>query len=154
MQKLKVGEAIPKFSVVDEKQNTYTNETLLGKKWIIYFYPKDNTPGCINQACNLRDGSKELKKLGYSILGVSMDSEITHQKFIAKQSINFPLLVDENKELINAFGVWGPKKFMGKEYDGIHRTTFIINEFGKITHVIEKPKTKLHTEEIIQLIKN
>jgi peroxiredoxin Q/BCP len=122
-----------------------------GKKLAIYFYPKDNTPGCTVQACNLRDNYKLLSDNGIQILGVSADSIASHQKFIDKFALPFPLIADEDKKVIETFGVWGPKKFMGKEYDGIHRTTFVINEDQQIVGILEKPKTKAHAEEILEI---
>ena len=124
---------------------------LRGQQVLIYFYPKDNTPACTNQACSLRDSYQALEQKGYHILGVSMDTEKMHTKFIEKFSLPFPLIADTERKMIDAFQVWGLKKFMGREYEGIHRTTFIINEKGIITHIIEKPKTKIHGEEILNL---
>ncbi len=114
--------------------------------------PKDNTPGCTAQACSLRDGYDKLLSKGIKVLGVSADSVKSHDKFSSKFSLPFPLLADEAKELINSFGVWGPKKFMGREYEGIHRLTFVIDENGLIMHVIQKPKTKDHANEILDLL--
>jgi peroxiredoxin Q/BCP len=124
-----------------------------GKKLVVYFYPKDNTPGCTAQACNLRDNDSVLKEHDISVVGVSMDSMVSHQKFIDKFDLPFPLIADEDKKVIEAFGVWGPKKFMGKEYDGIHRTTFLIDESQVIVGIIEKPNTKDHTREILEIFK-
>ena len=116
---------------------------------MLYFYPKDATPGCTAQACNLRDNHNLLKKAGYSIIGVSADNENSHIKFIEKQNLNFPLLADTDKELIKRYGVWGEKKFMGKTYDGIHRTTFVIDENGIIENIITKVKTKDHAAQVL-----
>jgi peroxiredoxin Q/BCP len=149
MTTLKKNDKAPVFSGKDQDGNIISNETLTGKKYVIYFYPKDMTPGCTDQACNLRDNYTQLGQEGIQIIGVSMDSESSHQKFIAKHTLPFPLIADTDKSVINAFGVWGPKKFMGKEYDGIHRTTFLINEEGSIVDVISKPKTKDHSTEIL-----
>lgn len=149
MKHLKVGDQAPDFSVKNEKGETVTLADFKGQKLAIYFYPKDMTPGCTNQACNLTDNYSELQKEGIAIVGVSADDEKRHQKFIDKYSIPFPLLADVDKKMINDYGVWGLKKFMGKEYDGIHRTTFLINESNEISHIIEKPKTKAHAEEIL-----
>lgn len=146
---LKVGEQAPENLGVDQTGKTHKTSDYHGHKLVIYFYPKDATPGCTQQACNLRDGYAELKKAGYQILGVSMDSAKSHERFIEKQQLPFPLLVDDERKLIDAFGVWGRKKFMGREYDGIFRTTFIINETGIIERIIEKPKVKEHTQEIL-----
>ncbi len=151
--KLKVGDKVPSFETKDQDGSLITNQQLLGKKWIVYFYPKDLTPGCTWQACSLRDGYDAIRKLGFHVLGVSMDNEKLHQRFREKKNLPFPLLADVEKNMIEAFGVWGPKKFMGRTYDGIHRTTFVINEQGIITHIIEKPNTKNHAEELIQFLK-
>ena len=147
---LKVGDIAPHFECKDQNGNVINSNNFDGKKWVIYFYPKDQTPGCINQACNSRDNYTELLEQGIQIIGVSADSEKSHLNFIEKQQIPFPLLADESKEVIQAFGVWGTKKFMGKTYDGIHRTTFLINEKGIIVAIIDKPKTKAHVEEILE----
>ena len=149
MTTLKKNDKAPVFSGKDQGGNIISNETLAGRKYVVYFYPKDMTPGCTDQACNLRDNYTQLGQEGIQIIGVSMDSETSHQKFIAKHTLPFPLIADTDKSVINAFGVWGPKKFMGKEYDGIHRTTFLINEEGSIVDVISKPKTKDHSTEIL-----
>lgn len=151
MTGLKVGDRMPDFRGTDQNGKEITNQDFAGKKLVIYFYPKDNTPACINQACSLRDSYQELLKKGYSLLGVSMDTEKMHTRFIEKFSLPFPLIADTERKMIDAFKVWGLKKFMGREYDGIHRTTFVMNENGIITHIIEKPKTKIHGEEILNL---
>lgn len=151
MTGLKVGDRMPDFRGTDQNGKEITNQDFAGKKLVIYFYPKDNTPACINQACSLRDSYQELLKKGYSLLGVSMDTEKMHTRFIEKFSLPFPLIADTERKMIDAFKVWGLKKFMGREYDGIHRTTFVMNEAGTITHIIEKPKTKIHGEEILNL---
>ena len=121
----------------------------LDKRLVLYFYPKDMTPGCTTQSCNLRDNYKALMERGYVVLGCSADSPSRHIKFIEKYDLPFPLISDESKDVLNAYGVWGPKKFMGKEYDGIHRTTFVIDEKGVITDVITKVNTKDHTNQIL-----
>ena len=151
---LKAGEKAPDFSAIDQNEKTITLSEFLGKKVVLYFYPKDNTPGCTVQACNLRDHSSDLGKRGIQVIGVSADSALKHQKFIEKFSLPFPLIADENHDVLNKYGVWGEKKFMGKIYDGIHRTTFIINERGIIDAVILKPKTKFHSEEILEILDN
>lgn len=151
MTGLKVGDRMPDFQVTDQDGKVITNKSFANKKLVIYFYPKDNTPACTNQACSLRDSYEALQNAGYSILGVSMDTEKAHARFIEKFSLPFPLLADTERKMIDAFKVWGLKKFMGREYDGIHRTTFIINENGVITHIIDKPNTKNHGEEILNL---
>ena len=150
---LKIGDTAPDFSGKDQNGKTIQLSDFSGKKIAIYFYPKDNTPGCTVQACNLRDNDAALTKAGIQIIGVSADSSASHTKFIEKFSLPFPLIADEDKTIIQQFGVWGPKKFMGKEYDGIHRTTFVIDENQTIVGIIEKPKTKEHAEEILALLK-
>jgi peroxiredoxin Q/BCP len=151
MTGLKVGDHMPDFQGKDQHGNEITNNHFAGQKLVIYFYPKDNTPACTAQACSLRDSYAELKQAGYTILGVSMDTEKSHTKFSEKFSLPFPLIADTERKMIDAFQVWGPKKFMGREYDGIHRTTFVIDEQGIITHIIDQPKTKIHGEEILNL---
>lgn len=148
--KLKVNDKVPSFLTKDQEGNEISSQTLKGKKWVLYFYPKDMTPGCINQACNIRDHYEDLKKQGIQIFGVSMDTEKRHQRFVEKYKLPFPLIVDTEKKLIEAFGVWGPKKFMGRTYDGIHRNTFIMNEENTIIGLIEKPKVKDHAREILE----
>ncbi|MFP4288401.1 MAG: thioredoxin-dependent thiol peroxidase [Bacteroidales bacterium] len=147
---MKAGDKAPDFKGKDQNGNDVSLTDFAGNKLVIYFYPKDNTPGCTSQACNLRDNYDLLLSKGYKVLGVSADSEKSHQKFIEKNSLPFPLIADTEKEIIKAYGVWGPKKFMGKEYDGIHRTTFVIDENGVVEEVIEKVKTKDHTAQIIE----
>lgn len=149
MTKLKAGDKAPDFQAEDQDGNIIKLSDFKGKKLVLFFYPKASTPGCTAQACNLRDNWQTFQNKGYEILGVSADSGKKQQNFKTKYELPFPLLADENKEVINAFGVWGPKKFMGKEYDGINRTTFIIDEEGKIEEVIEKVKTKDHAEQIL-----
>ena len=149
MTPLKVGDKVPAFSVTDDRGNSQSLSDYSGKKLVVFFYPKANTPGCTAEACDLRDHYKELLDAGYSLLGVSADSEKKQRNFSAKYDLPFPLLADEDKEVINAFGVWGLKKFMGKEYDGIHRMTFIVNEEGIVERVIEKVKTKEHAAQIL-----
>lgn len=149
MKTLQVGEKVPDFSVSDDKGNIHQLSDYKGQKLVVFFYPKANTPGCTAEACDLRDHYKELQDAGYALLGVSADSEKKQQNFSEKYNFPFPLLADEDKQVINAFGVWGPKKFMGREYDGIHRMTFIIDENGVVERVIEKVKTKAHAAQIL-----
>ena len=149
MKTLKVGDKAPDFTVNDQDGNSISSNDFKGKKWIVFFYPKANTPGCTAEACNLRDNYKELQNEGYELLGVSADSEKRQKNFKEKYNFPFPLLADENKEVINAFGVWGPKKFMGREFDGIHRKTFIMDKTGTIVRVIDKVKTKDHAAQIL-----
>lgn len=149
MTTLKEGDQAPNFSVKDQDGKTHTLKDYNGKKLVLFFYPKASTPGCTAEACNLRDNWKTFQEKGYEILGVSADTAKRQENFKNKYELPFPLLADEDKEVIEAYGVWGPKKFMGKEYDGIHRTTFIIDEEGKIAEVISKVKTKAHAEQIL-----
>lgn len=149
MEILKVGDKVPDFTGIDQNGMPISSKDFEGKEWIIFFYPKANTPGCTAQACNLRDNYKELQNSGYAILGVSADSEKRQKKFSEKYQFPFPLLADEDKEVIHAFGVWGPKKFMGREFKGIHRKTFIIDEKGTIERIIDKVKTKDHAAQIL-----
>ena len=149
MNTLKIGDKAPNFKALDNAGNTIKLTDYTGKKLVVFFYPKASTPGCTMQACNLKDNYQSFLAKGYDILGVSADSAKRQQNFIDKKELPFPLLADENKEVINAFGVWGTKKFMGKVYDGIHRITFIIDEKGVITEVIDKVKTKAHTAQIL-----
>lgn len=149
MKTLQAGDKAPNFKVNDQDGNSISSKDFEGKKWIVFFYPKANTPGCTVEACNLRDNYEELQKEGYELLGVSADGEKRQKSFKEKYNFPFPLLADENKEIINAFGVWGPKKFMGREFDGIHRKTFIINENGIVERVIDKVKTKDHAAQIL-----
>lgn len=150
MNMLKEGDKAPELEGVDQNGNSISLNDFADKKIALYFYPKDSTPGCTAQACNLRDNYQELLKAGYQVIGVSADSEKRHQNFIEKNSLPFPLIADTDKKFIEAYGIWGPKKFMGKEYDGIHRTTFLIDENRVITKVIKKVKTKEHTAQILE----
>jgi peroxiredoxin Q/BCP len=147
---LKVGDKVPDFSAKDQDGNTINLSDYKGKKLVVFFYPKANTPGCTAEACNLRDNYKELQGEGYELLGVSADSEKKQSNFKNKYEFPFPLLADEDHTVIKTFGVWGPKKFMGREYDGIHRTTFVIDGEGKVENVIEKVKTKDHAAQILE----
>lgn len=152
MTHLKEGDKAPKFRAKDENGNPISLSDFKGKKKILYFYPKDNTPGCTANACDFRDNFEELQGLGYAIIGVSSQGEASHQKFIQKYDLPFPLIADTDLEVHNAYGVWGLKKFMGKEYDGTHRTTFLMDEDDEITHIISKVKTKEATKQIKELI--
>ena len=151
MKHLKIGDKAPGFTVNDENGKSVSLSDFVGKRVVIYFYPKDNTPGCTMQACNIRDNYSVIKEKGIVILGVSADTEEKHQKFIEKFDLPFPLLADVEHKLLNLFGVWGEKKFMGKTYDGIHRTTFVMDKEHTIIGIIEKPKTKDHTREILEI---
>ena len=150
MNTLKVGDKVPPFLVNDHLGNSQSLSQYSGSKIIVFFYPKANTKGCTAEACNLRDHYSELTKAGYVLLGVSADNEKSQKKFVDKFNFPFPLLADTEKEVINAFGVWGLKKFMGKEYDGIHRKTFIIDENGFVERVIDKVNTKEHAAQILE----
>lgn len=149
MSQLKAGDKAPIFKGIDQNGNNVELTQFSGKKIALYFYPKDDTPGCTAQACNLRDNFTELKEKGIQIVGVSTDTVKSHSKFVDKFQLNFPLVADENKEIVNQYGVWGMKKFMGREYMGTARTTFLINEDGFIESIIAKPKTNAHAEEIL-----
>ena len=153
MSQLKVGDKAPEFKGVDQNGNAVDLNQYAGKKVALYFYPKDDTPGCTAQACNLRDNFDVLKDKGIEVLGVSTDSVKSHAKFIDKFKLNFTLIADENKEIVEMFGVWGLKKFMGREYMGTNRTTFLIDEKGMIEGIISKPKTNAHAEEILAILK-
>lgn len=149
MNTLKVGDAAPSYLGTDQDGNTHQLSDYAGKKLVVFFYPKANTPGCTAEACDLRDHYSEFTAQNYAILGVSADSGKAQSSFKNKFDFPYPLIADESKEIIQAFGVWGPKKFMGKEYDGIHRTTFIINEQGIVEKVISDVKTKAHANQIL-----
>ena len=151
MTHLKIGDKAPDFVSRDQNGNTVKLSDYREKKVVLYFYPKDLTPGCTAESCNFRDNYALLKEKGVEVIGVSADDEKKHQKFIDKHELPFTLLADTEKEVINAYGVWGHKKFMGREYDGIHRESFVIDEKGMIEHVIHKVKTKLATEQILEL---
>lgn len=150
MTTLKAGDKAPNFSGLDQKGITHTLADYKGKKLVVFFYPKASTPGCTAEACDLRDNYARFEANNYALLGVSADSAKAQAKFIEKYDLPFPLLADEDKSVIQAFGVWGPKKFMGKEYDGIHRTTFVIDENGVIEEVISDVKTKAHAAQILK----
>ena len=152
MNTLKQGDAVPDFTAKDEQGNTISLSDYRGKKLVVFFYPKASTPGCTVEACNLRDNYKTLQAKGYDLLGVSADSVKRQANFKNKYEFPFPLLADEDKTVINAFGVWGPKKFMGRDYDGIHRMTFLIDENGLVERVIAKVKTKEHAAQILEEI--
>lgn len=149
MTNLQPGDKAPDFTSVNENGEKVALKDYKGKKLILFFYPRDNTPTCTVEACNLRDAYQDLKDKGYELLGVSPDSEKKHQNFIAKHNLPFPLLADTDREVIEAYGIWGPKKFMGKTSDGLHRTTFVIDGKGKIEQVIQKVKAKQHADQIL-----
>lgn len=147
---LKVGNNAPDFEVKNQDGEVVNLSDYKGKKVVLYFYPKDQTPGCIAESCNLRDNYDELLKAGYIVLGISKDSEKSHQNFIKKQNLPFPLLADTELVVHNLFGTWAEKKMYGRTYMGTLRTTFIIDENGKIEDIIEKVKTKDHTSQILK----
>ena len=149
MVKLKEGDKAPSFKGITETGKAVSLTDYKGKKLVLYFYPKDSTPGCTAEACDLRDNYKMFQKQGYEILGVSPDSEASHQKFIAKFELPFSLLADTDHSIAEAYGAWGEKSMYGKKYMGILRTTFVIDEKGKIEKVIEKVDTKNHTQQIV-----
>lgn len=150
MNTLKVGDKVPDFSALDEEGKTINLSDYQGKKLIVFFYPKASTPGCTMEGCNLRDNYANLKKAGFELLGVSADSQKRQANFKKKYKFPFPLLADEDHTVINTFGVWGPKKFMGRTYDGIHRMTFVLDENGIVTKVIDKVKTKDHAAQLLE----
>ena len=151
MSKLQIGDKAPAINAIDQNTNSINLESLSGKKVVLYFYPKDMTPGCTVQSCNLRDNYQALLDKGYVVLGCSADSPERHVKFIEKNDLPFPLISDESKVVINDYGVWGPKKFMGREYDGILRKTFVI-ENNTIVKLFEKVKTADHFQQIMQAL--
>jgi thioredoxin-dependent peroxiredoxin len=150
MVTLQKGDKAPQFSGKDQDGITHTLLDYKGKKLVVFFYPKANTPGCTAEACDLRDNFERFKSNNYELLGVSADNAKSQSNFKNKFEFPFPLLADEEKSVIQAFGVWGPKKFMGKEYDGIHRTTFVIDEEGILEDVITEVKTKAHAAQILK----
>ena len=149
MSKLQIGDKAPAINAVDQNGNNITLEQYQGKKVVLYFYPKDMTSGCTAQSCNLSDNYNVLQKNGYDVIGVSCDSVKRHQKFIEKYDLPFNLISDEDQKVVNDYGVWQLKKFMGREYMGIVRTTFLIDENGKIVDIITKVNTKEHIKQIL-----
>ncbi|MDM9631851.1 thioredoxin-dependent thiol peroxidase [Robiginitalea aurantiaca] len=150
MNTLKAGDKVPDFKSSDQDGNVVSLSDYKGQDLVVFFYPRASTPGCTAEACNLRDHYAELQEAGYSLLGVSADSEKKQANFRNKYNFPFPLLADEDRTVIDAFGVWGPKKFMGREFDGIHRKTFIVDGSGTVTRVIDKVKTKDHAAQILE----
>ncbi len=150
MTTLREGDKAPDFKGVGQDGKPVSLADFKGKKVVLYFYPKDDTPGCTAQACNLRDHYRALKKKGFEVIGVSIDSIKSHKKFETKYKLPFTLIADEDKKIVEEYGVFGEKKFMGRTYMGTHRTTFLINEKGVIDKIITKPDTKHHTEEILE----
>jgi len=154
MALLKEGEKAPEFTAKDQDGNDISLSDYRGKKVILYFYPKDSTPGCTKEACDFRDNYESLIDKGFEVIGVSADSESSHRKFIAKHNLPFPLISDPDKEVINKYGAWGKKKFMGREFDGILRVTYVIDENGIIEKVIEKVKTKEASKQVVEALQN
>ncbi|MBS1568207.1 MAG: thioredoxin-dependent thiol peroxidase [Bacteroidetes bacterium] len=150
MDQLKIGQDAPDFQGVDQDGSPIRLADFKGRKLVLYFYPKDDTPGCTAEACSLRDGHAALRKAGYEVLGVSPDKSSKHSKFAAKYALPFRLLADPEKEAAKAYGVWGRKKFMGRTYDGILRTTFLIDEKGVITDIIRDVRTKDHAAQVLE----
>lgn len=150
MERLQVGTRAPHFKGIDENGNTVSLEDFKGKKLILFFYPKDNTPSCTAEACSLRDSYTELKDKGFALLGVSADDSKRHQKFKEKYQLPFPLIADTERTILEKYKVWGTKKFMGRVYDGIHRTTYIIDEQGTIERVFEKVISSNHADQILE----
>ncbi|MBQ2419761.1 MAG: thioredoxin-dependent thiol peroxidase [Alistipes sp.] len=148
---LKIGDKMPHFEVVNQSGEVVTSEQLLGRKTIIYFYPKDNTSGCTAEACSLRDNYAELTERGYNVVGVSKDSVASHRKFIDKYQLPFTLLADTTTQMLQDFGAWGEKSMYGKKYMGVLRRTFIFDEQGILTDIIEKVDTKNHVSQILAL---
>jgi peroxiredoxin Q/BCP len=149
MTTLKKGDQAPQFSGLDQDGKSHSLADYAGKKLVVFFYPKANTPGCTAEACDLRDNFARFESQNYALLGVSADNAKAQANFKNKFEFPFPLLADEDKSVIQAFGVWGPKKFMGKEYDSIHRTTFVIDEKGVLLDVITDVKTKTHASQLL-----
>lgn len=148
---LQKGNKAPLFEGIDQNGKEIKSTDFQGKKYVLFFYPKASTPGCTAEACDLQNNELKLKTKGYSIIGVSADSVERQKKFATKYDLNYPLIADVEKKIIQSFGVWGPKKFLGKSYEGILRTTFIVNEVGVIEEVIQKVKTKEHAKQILDL---
>ncbi len=152
MATLAIGDRAPAITAKDQQGNTVNLSDFKGKKVILYFYPKDNTPGCTTEACNFRDNYQSLKQDGFEVIGVSTDSEQSHQKFIEKFELPFTLLADEDQKIVNDYGVWAEKNMYGKKYMGTNRTTFVIDEEGKIEHIIKKVDNKNATQQIRDLL--
>ncbi|MDD4645990.1 MAG: thioredoxin-dependent thiol peroxidase [Bacteroidales bacterium] len=150
MEQLKTGDKAPEFQFTGQDGIVRSLSDYLGKKVILYFYPKDNTPGCTLEACSLRDGYDDLRDRGYEVIGVSADSAKSHDGFRSRFSLPFNLVSDQDKSILNAFGVWGEKKFMGKKFMGINRTTYVIDEKGMIASIIGKVNTKDHAKQVIE----
>jgi len=148
--KLNVGDKAPDFEANDQNGNAVSLKDFAGQRVVLYFYPKDDTPTCTIQACNLRDHNAALKAKGIAVMGISVDDEKKHKKFETKHQLPFTLIADVDKKIVAEYGVWGEKKFMGKTIIGTHRITFLIDENGKITHIIDKVKSKMHSDQILE----
>lgn len=149
---IKVGEKLPDFEMPNQNGELVSSESLQGQKFVLFFYPKDDSPGCTKEACSVRDNFSKISKAGYKVFGVSPDTAKKHLKFIDKYEFQYDLLSDEDKSVLNKFGLWGPKKFMGREIIGVYRTTILVNEEGIIEEIIDKVKTKIHGEQILDAI--
>lgn len=150
----KIGAAAPAFTLLNQDGEKVSLKDFKGHNVVVYFYPKAMTPGCTTQACGIRDSKKELAKAGIVVLGISPDPVEKLQKFIVKEKLNFTLLSDEDHAIAEKYGSWGPKKFMGKEYDGILRQSFLINKDGKLVQIMSKVNTKTHHEDVIEAFKS
>ncbi|MFO0743621.1 MAG: thioredoxin-dependent thiol peroxidase [Candidatus Paceibacterota bacterium] len=150
---LKINQKAPEFNLPDQSGEMHNLKMYKGKKVLLYFYPKDDTPGCTTEACSFRDNLKDLSSLGLVVLGVSKDSVASHAKFAKKYDLNFPILSDETGDVIEAYGAWGKKKFMGREYMGILRMSFLIDQNGKIEKIYEEVKPKEHVGEVKEDVK-
>lgn len=147
---LKEGTTAPAFKTIDQNGESVSLKDLRGRKVVLYFYPKDDTPGCTKEACSFRDAYSKFKKQDITVLGVSPDKEAAHKKFVTKYQLPFTLLADTDHSIAEAYGVWGEKKFMGRTYLGVHRTTFLIDEKGKIRKIFEKVKPEDHASEVLE----
>lgn len=154
MKQVKIGDKIADFQAYNQNGKLIQLSDFQGKKLVVFFYPKALTQGCTAQACNLRDGYELLREKGYELVGISADSVEKQLKFSQKYNFPFYLLCDENQEIAKLFGVWGEKKFMGKTYEGIHRKTFLLDENQVVTHIVEKVKTKEHTQQLLEMLNN
>jgi len=151
---LKEGTTAPAFKTTDQNGESVSLKDLRGQKVVLYFYPKDDTPGCTKEACSFRDAYSKFKKHDITVLGVSPDKEASHKKFVTKYQLPFTLLADTDHSIADAYGVWGEKKFMGRTYMGVHRTTFLIDEKGKIRKIFEKVKPEDHASEVLEAFAN
>jgi len=150
--KIEIGKKLPNFSLLNQKEEEVSNDTLKGQKYVLFFYPKDDSPGCTKEACSIRDNFRKISKQGYKVFGVSPDTTKKHQKFIDKYEFQYDLLADTERKTLTDFGLWGPKKFMGREIIGVYRTTVLVDENGMVENIIEKVKTKEHGNQILDAI--